>query len=71
MPGVDEMKQDTIEFIDRLIKEQQGYIKSAKVMVQNSEYGSRKWDDAMIKKSNAERMIENYELIKTMEDVEE
>jgi len=64
------MKKETIEFIDKLIKEQQLYIESSKVMVQDSKYGTREWDDAMIKKSNAERLIETFELIKKMEELE-
>ncbi len=64
------MKKETIEFIDRLIKEQQGYIKSAKVIVQDSKYGTREWDNAMIRKSDAERLIGTFELIKKMEELE-
>ena len=64
------MKTETIEFIDKLIKEQQLYIESAKSMLDNARTASRQEDDAKLIQSKAERMIETFELIKKMEELE-
>ncbi len=64
------MKKETIEFIDKLIKEQQLYIESAQSMLDNARTASRQEDDAKLIQSKAERMIETFELIKKMEELE-
>ncbi len=64
------MKKETIEFIDKLIKEQQLYIESAQSMLDNARTASRQEDDARLIQSKAERMIETFELIKKMEELE-
>ena len=64
------MKTETIEFIDKLIKEQQLYIESAQSMLDNARTASRQEDDAKLIQSKAERMIETFELIKKMEELE-
>ncbi len=64
------MKTETIEFIDKLIKEQQLYIESAQSMLDNARTASRQEDDARLIQSKAERMIETFELIKKMEELE-
>jgi len=63
------MKKETIEFIDKLIKEQQ-HIESAQSMLDNARTASRQEDDAKLIQSKAERMIETFELIKKMEELE-
>jgi len=62
------MKKETIEFIDKLIKEQQLYIESAQSMLDNARTASRQEDDARLIQSKAEKQIVTYELIKKMED---
>jgi len=62
------MKKETIEFIDKLIKEQQLHIESAQSMLDNARTASRQEDDARLIQSKAEKQIETYELIKKMED---
>ncbi len=62
------MRKETIEFIDKLIKEQQLYIESAQSMLDNARTASRQEDDARLIQSKAERMIETFELIKKMEE---
>ncbi len=62
------MKKETIEFIDKLIKEQQLYVESAQSMLDNARTASRQEDDARLIQSKAEKMIETFELIKKMED---
>jgi len=62
------MKKETIEFIDKLIKEQQLYVESAQSMLDNARTASREEDDARLIQSKAEQQIETYELIKKMED---
>ncbi len=64
------MKKETIEFIDKLIKEQQLYIESAQSMLDNARTASRQEDDAKLIQSKAEKMIETFELIKKMEELE-
>ena len=64
------MKKETIEFIDKLIKEQQLHIESAQSMLDNARTASRQEDDAKLIQSKAERMIETFELIKKMEELE-
>jgi len=64
------MKKETIEFIDKLIKEQQLYIESAQSMLDNARTASRQEDDARLIQSKAEKMIETFELIKKMEELE-
>lgn len=64
------MKKETIEFIDKLIKEQQLYVESAQSMLDNARTASRQEDDAKLIQSKAEKMIETFELIKKMEELE-
>jgi len=53
------MKKETIEFIDKL-----------QSMLDNARTASRQEDDAKLIQSKAERMIETFELIKKMEELE-
>ena len=64
------MKKETLEFIDKLIKEQQLHIESAQSMLDNARTASRQEDDAKLIQSKAEKMIETFELIKKMEELE-